>query len=344
MRMRALLASLAFLLAGCLAPPPVGLESDLGLRVFAGDESTANLVAGFADELAPRLRAELQDPGDEPLEIWVQEETRTKAWGPSWGHNAFYVPSDQRIHLATATVTGPPEMARLVLAHELVHAWHGATWSWLDGPLEEGLADTIALRVVPEAAARLRSQRLLALLPQGLDVELGFARGQPSVMSRIALMPSTSGAYDHRRALGSVALIDYGRAFLVVQHFEQQDRLAGLRQACLDADGEPLSLDEAARRAGLDLGEAALADWVPRHFDAEALRSALAEVAGDIGPQLARAFLAASPDPGALFDDLGMEFSVKGGTARVRGADVAGLREAFVHQRLKQTGKLPKGP
>jgi hypothetical protein len=341
----ALLLLLGFLVAGCLAPaPPVALQGREAL-VRARDEDTARHVAGLLDELVPRARAELHASADEPVEVWVQAPLAVYALidkkPPTDG---FYLYSQHRIHIRESRARGPEDVAGFLLAHELVHQLRDESWEPLVPALEEGLADTIALRLVPQAVPLVRAVRGLAALAatEGLPLRIAWHDVIPDTeavltieaLVQLTLTPEDVSLVDELLQAPDVPGVDYGRAFLIVQRLEELDGLAGLHAAAR-ADPRPdvLTLERAALMAGIPLEPEELSTWVVSRMDSATLGQLLAHQVDDVADELAQLLPPDDGDPRAEMLSLAPTFEVVGSSACVAATDVPGLLEAFVERR-----------
>jgi hypothetical protein len=158
------------------------------------------------------------------------------------------------------------------LAHELVHVMLGPEWSALPERMEEGLADWVAARAVPEGARGLRLNRLVgAYNLGGRELELRLRVRDP----RLPLLEASP--------LALVARVSTDRA---AQESQREYSLGFLLVSRLIAQGgveRVLELSRRARDEGLD--EAPLA-WFAEAagFDPEdpsAVRSAVARELGE---------------------------------------------------------------
>lgn len=157
-------------LSGCLAPQ-ASAEALHG-RVLAEDVEDARIVAAELDLLVPRIEALLPQLDARPVTVWIVDlETVRRLPGPALAV-AKADPEARRVFvcdLATRPFESEaigfgraPDVARRSdLAHELVHVMLGPGWSTLPGRVEEGLADWVATRTVPEGARGLRLNRLI---------------------------------------------------------------------------------------------------------------------------------------------------------------------------------------
>ncbi len=250
--------------AACLAPPPpIVVETAYG-DVRASSEDTAAQVAGMLEVLAPRVRAVLPGSQERPIDVWVQDELRVYRFNTRPDSvRGFTLLSREfearRIHLQR------DGQSPWYLAHELVHALIGDSWSPLPGILEEGLADVVAQELNREQRVHIRAHRLLnaSQFTGGLELVLGFRvpevvtgrvgagrPGVPDVRRRLVLRLSgeplgatvtdlleTDRAELHRR-WPDIPEAYYGLAWLVVSRIHERSGLEGLHALCLRATRE----------------------------------------------------------------------------------------------------------
>ena len=169
---RAAACALLLGLAGCLAhfPPrlPHAAESPWG-TVRAEDPAIASEMATLVDEIAPRIAPEVPGLDVRDLDVRVVRGFAD----PLWGGATFQMPGGYWMELPVGSL---PELARSTLAHELVHYWLGPDWDPLPAVLEEGLADLVAGRVVPEESAIERAGYAILLstaFSGGLELRVG---------------------------------------------------------------------------------------------------------------------------------------------------------------------------
>ncbi len=149
--MRAIPAAGLLLLAGCTTLPDVREVAAHGV-VMAPDRATATATARLWDDVAPRLEA--LDAGLElrPVQVWVFDDVEGESIYGGFDQRGGRILLDA--HRRHPTVT---------LAHELVHAYEPAAWERLPAVVREGLADWLASRAVPAAAAEIRASRAVSL-------------------------------------------------------------------------------------------------------------------------------------------------------------------------------------
>jgi len=330
---------------GCLASaPPVACQGREAL-VRARDEETARRVAGLLDELVPRARAELHASADQPVEVWVQAPLALYALidqqPPTDG---FYLPALGRIHVRESRAVGREDLATFILAHELVHQLRDESWEPLVPALEEGLADVIALRLVPQATSLVRALREPAALvaTEGLSLRIDWHHAildaeavfTIETVAQLTFEPEDVSLVDELLTGPGVSATDYGRAFLIVQRLEELDGLAGLHAAaCADPRPDVVTLEQAARMAGVPLEPAALRAWVVSRMDSATLGEILAHQVDDVADCLAQLLPPDDGDPRAEMLRLTPSFEIVGGAACVAATDVPGLLEAFVERR-----------
>ncbi len=271
-RLFATLTALALLLAsGCaVMPPDARFESREGV-VRADGDAQAEAVGRHLDALYPRVQELLPDTVRRDFEVWVQEEPKLYLFaGPSYEEaDGFWAEGPSRIHLRESAAS-----LERTLAHELVHASLGDSWSYLPGTLEEGLCDWVSAQLVPRGAAEMRAGRLSAasFATGGLefDVELSGPRQDGldvTVGARVLLTGDVSqelspeevfrvkaGLSTTRLPAGAKKAY-YGLSYLVVERVIERRGLNGLHGMCLQAERRGLDeipVDWLLRAAELD--------------------------------------------------------------------------------------------
>ena len=256
---------------GCQASPPhASFTGNAGL-VRAEVLGQAEAVAQLLDEIAPQVIEVLPDTVERDLEVWVQAAPALYRFSETTYEEAdgFWSEGHQRIHLRESAMSLPR-----TLAHELVHASLGETWSVLPGTIEEGLCDVVAARLCPREALDLRAGRLSAAafalgglelevelavdgeLPQGLSHESRLARRAAGLrvgcITRLRLLGEVTtgfGADDVFEIAAGLSTTDlptndkkalYGLSYLVVHRIVQRSGYRGLHALCLRADREGL--------------------------------------------------------------------------------------------------------
>ena len=169
--MKGILSLLALAVTACTNPPPFGSESSEG-QVFAWSENDARHVLSLASAHSDRI-AELLGVEPQPFVIWFERSELDRAGVRVWRDRSRRI-TKRRIEFQT-----DEEEAQLafIIAHELVH-WHvaGTVWDMVPLVIEEGMADYIALLLVPEwRAEREQLLRGRAREAQGVDWESLFA-------------------------------------------------------------------------------------------------------------------------------------------------------------------------
>jgi hypothetical protein len=274
----AICALVSLLASGCaVLPPDARYDSPAG-TVRAEEAEQAALVAAQLEELHPRVQELLPDTLQRDFEVWVQKEPRMYLFaGPSYEEaDGFWAEGPSRIHLRASAAS-----LERTLAHELVHASLGDSWSLLPGTLEEGLCDWVSAQLVPEGAAEMRAGRLSAasFATGGLefDVELSApatAGIELAVGARVLLTGgmvselTPEQVFEVRAGLSTTRLDSgakkafYGLSYLVVERIIDRRGITGLHGMCLQAEREGLDevpTDWLLRAAGLD--DAQTADW-----------------------------------------------------------------------------------
>lgn len=255
---------LAAILLPCLAaiscqvvPPPATFDGPSG-RVRAGAQEEAEAVHQLLEVLHPRILETLPDTVERRLEVWVQASPALYRFSEATSYDeadGFWSEGHGRIHLREAA--GNLERT---LAHELVHASLGESWSALPGTIEEGLCDVLATRLSPENAEEMRAGRLsaAAFATGGLELEVEVlfpGHDHPGgvrigCLSRVRLLGIVSNAlvpedvFEVEAGLSSTDIstdekkVFYGLSFVLVERIEARHGFEGLHQLCLRAREE----------------------------------------------------------------------------------------------------------
>jgi hypothetical protein len=183
------------------------------------------------DELTPQVRSLLVDCRTESPRVEVVDEDLDGRQAMSY---------DDRIVLGT----GARGKERSSLAHELVHWYAAGYWDALPHAIEEGLADLIAIRLVPTRAAEKRMQAHW-MVRGGIEGLWPILEPQ----ELLDLSCSDIGNLAYGPELSSV----YALGFVVAEAIG----IDGLRDLCLAArrNGlERLPAEELLRAASIDPG------------------------------------------------------------------------------------------
>jgi hypothetical protein len=361
-RPRAGWALAAVLLAGaCQVVPPAHRTAARSGVVRADSDERAVDVASMLDRLAPEVLARVPDSRARPLEVWVQESPALYRFSLSAYDDAdgFWAASPSRIHLREHA-----DNLERTLAHELVHASLGRSWSALPGTLEEGLCDALSAELCPSSAARMRAGRLSsAIFATGglvLDLELALpAKLHPlgvevAFHARLRLESDPPAEVDPLEVFHVAAGLSssdvpaeqkkayYGLSYLVVERILARHGVEGLHELCTEARREhrrEIPRERLLAAAGLEP-------------DAESLRAALLEA---VGPrelvELVRmhpGFLVETIEhfldpwlvtagPDALLAGLDAELAIADTETRITLLDVDELRQA-----LREAWTLPE--
>ncbi|NOT32256.1 MAG: hypothetical protein HOP15_17560 [Planctomycetes bacterium] len=292
----AILAS-ALLSAGCLAPPPpIVVETPYG-AVRAHSAGKAGEVAELLQRLAPEVKALLPGAQDRPIDVWVQDQLAVFMFHERpESVRGFTLLDDEfrakRIHLQEGG------QSPWYLAHELVHALIGPSWSPLPGILEEGLGDVIAEALNPEYQEHIRSHRLLnaSAFTGGLELEIIYREpgegpwrarpivsqsvrlqlGPPVAPGTLAALLGTPRSALHRR-WADIPESFYGISWLIVSRAVERIGFEGLHELCLRATREgrelmPIEWLETAAELRLDELDAR---FLAGCFDRPAMQTAL---------------------------------------------------------------------
>jgi len=226
-------------------------------------------VAGWLDQLLPRVRGRL--PATRPVEpaVWVQRELRLHEGrlSPHW-IDGFTTSSPDRIHLREEA-----DELEAVLCHELVHLALDDSWAPLPTVIEEGLCERIAIELTASRGARyFTSKRMVAAvylgmsdlllvrrfqLPDALEVRSVVMLSMQVEMSEKSAGPleclELSGGYSDIRD-GRIGAEHYGFGTWLVDRIIQRIGYGGLHDLCLRAteSGEDLvSPEQILAAAGL---------------------------------------------------------------------------------------------
>ncbi|HEX9793862.1 MAG TPA: hypothetical protein VGC54_07735 [Planctomycetota bacterium] len=188
----AVLAILAGMPAvGCSVAPPAVLVASENGEVRAENANTARQVADMLGKLLPRVRAALPGARTELPEIWVQTELKTHTNDRANDDSGGFTVLQSDLHPVRIHLRESGDDLEWALAHELVHFLMGPEWSTLPGALAEGLADHLAMEVLPLEVVRIRTNRLLlaSLWVRGVPFRLvstvPLEAGGPSDVLRI---------------------------------------------------------------------------------------------------------------------------------------------------------------
>ena len=249
----------ALLMGACLAPPPpIIVETPFG-DVRARSEKKASEVARMLEDLAPKVQRILPGSLDRTIDIWVQEELQVYRFrtrpesvrGFTLLSGEF---SAKRIHLQESG------QSPWYLAHELVHALIGPSWSPLPGVLEEGLGDVVAEQLNQNSQFHIRAHRLLnaSAFTDGLEFDVVYRVPDETVgvadwkaeQCRARMSLSEARSFQLVEELLETSRSDlhdrwheipesfYGFAWLVVSRIVEREGLEGLHDLCLKASAE----------------------------------------------------------------------------------------------------------
>ncbi len=328
-----------------------------GVVVRGANERETEEVAEMLARLEPQILALLPDTDLDGIEVWIQDEPHLYRFpqAASFDAEGLYSPAHHRILLSRQA----QDMER-VLAHELVHAALGSTWSRLPGTLEEGLCDAVASRLSSRDSARLRAGRLsgAALACGGLKLELEVHERDPVSQNlrlgwsaRITLTGpddthdgplevfEVSAGRSSTRLESSSKRTFYGLSFLVIERVVERHGFEGLAGLCAKAGEEGL------RKVPRSwLLEAAELDGDPRTWRAAAVQRMgaleLIELVrmypGFVADSLAQHIqsLELQGPPETWLDAIQADLSLVGGEASVRVTQLDFLREEVLTRLL----------
>ena len=168
-----LLAVAGLALAGCQAVPPPYAASHRYGTVRAASLEDATRVAGWVEELVPKVRGLLPETRSENFDVWVQEDLHYFRGQRLPEHITGFVyatGSWRRIHLRSDA-----PFPKNALCHELVHALLTDRWRTLPAVIEEGLCDFVARTLVADGGERARARRLIDAARYLGEVRLAIA-------------------------------------------------------------------------------------------------------------------------------------------------------------------------
>ncbi|MFT7671218.1 MAG: hypothetical protein ACI8X5_003935, partial [Planctomycetota bacterium] len=155
----------------CQAAAPIASYDGPGARVRATELEQAKEVSELFETLAPQVAELLPDTKCRANEVWIQEQPKLYLFSGETYNEAdgFWSEHHSRIHLRE-DASG----LERTLAHEIVHASLGESWSVLPGTIEEGLCDVVSVLLAPEDADSMRAGRLsaAAFATGGLELEI----------------------------------------------------------------------------------------------------------------------------------------------------------------------------
>ncbi|MCB9898757.1 MAG: hypothetical protein H6825_12200 [Planctomycetes bacterium] len=239
-------ALLLGLLAACAASEPeAAVDTPYG-TARAAQAGDAERLALMLLDLGPRVRALLPDTLDRPTEVWLDDFAGDVDLDERPGLVGFTTLGQGRIRIRADRLGLD---ADFVLAHELVHALLGESWAPLPAILKEGLCDTLAARLSPEAGARVRGVRLLSAGHGWAGMQVEISTFEPGLRTRRAeeLPFQDADAPPPFDALGvagaGIHLHDplehqdayYGYGMLVVERIVDRVGFSGLHELCLAA-------------------------------------------------------------------------------------------------------------
>jgi len=156
---RRIIVLLAAVTSACTAAPPE-FEYRTPTGIARSDDATvARQLATIADDLSAPVCAELGVDRTPPFVI--HHIPSHHAVGLLVARDDAGNVIDRRIHIGDESVA----QANFAIAHELVHWYASGPWERLPHALEEGLADWIALELVPEWR-EIREAELDAILAE----------------------------------------------------------------------------------------------------------------------------------------------------------------------------------
>lgn len=250
---------LSFAGTACQAVPPPSAHAGPSALVRAPAPEQAAEASAQLESLQPRILATLPDSRRRELEVWIQASPALYQHSASDYEEAdgFWSERYGRIHLREGA-----EDRERILAHELVHASLGESWTRLPGTVEEGLCDVVSGLLCPEQAPQMRAGRLSAAAfatgGMQLEVELAVPTAQHPLgvelgcVSRVRLLGSVlptldpGDVFEVEAGLSSTELpivekkVLYGLSYVLVERIVERSGFEGLHALCLRAEAEGL--------------------------------------------------------------------------------------------------------
>ncbi len=278
----ALSVAVSLSLSACASAPPVSYQSTRG-DIRAHDLASAEQTGAWLDDLQPVLESWIPDARTgRRFEVWRMADHEWPGPGilreqhPRYG---LCLSESGQIRIRDQlTIPHMEEIARApewrlrtkaVLAHELVHGLLGDSWRGLPLVVEEGLADYLAARAVPELAGAERTTGALPLLLFATDEPVrvfatASAGGHVGAASATFIRPDPLPSPDAFLSVGTRTSQRWsheaeraGRAlgFTIVDRITQRggiERLNELASAGCDSAEGITSLDALLDAAGID--------------------------------------------------------------------------------------------
>lgn len=240
--------ALSVLIAACLQAPAASVATAHGI-VRAPTDAQAEELAALVHELRPRVQALLPDSSNRLIDVWLDEALADRT-----------PPGETSIAASTNLAAGRIRISGeaqgidvdFLLAHEMVHALMGESWSSLPAIMKEGLCDAVACRLVPDAAPLARALRMFGARFAFGGQELLLSCTEPSFGGRWTTRILISGPEIGRRgpleviteAGHGVRLHDdlqdedvlYGYGLLLVERTIGRIGISGLHELCLRAN------------------------------------------------------------------------------------------------------------
>lgn len=347
-----LLVCLAVLTA-CQSAPRARVEAG-GVEFRAERLEDAERVSSAYLRLAPRIGELLPDAQLPGISVWVQPLPTLYEFPRTTMPEAdgFYAPEHRRIHLRESA----PDIER-TLAHELVHAALGPSWSVLPGTIEEGLCDAISAELVPGSRARLRAGRYCAAAfglgglrldltiradgsasADGIDRELHarvrFDGEQRESVDPMRVFDARAGSYSARLSVSRKKAL-YGYADLLVDRILERRGYRGLHTIALAASERGLEQVPAAWLLAAAQLTPDTDSW--QRAILEALGPAELEELVRMQPMLLGEMLVdflrplvAGRDPGQLLDATHISIATAAGAARMELLSIPEFRRAVL--------------
>ncbi len=257
-RLPALAAGILSASLACTSPgPPESVVTAHGI-VRGGDRARTLEVAGWLEEVYPRVVALLPGARPQPAEVWLMPSLPDQATSRGGGLAEGVTWFDWEDNPARIQLLAEGRNLRFILSHELAHALLGPSWRTIPGALAEGMSDLLAAWINPDLAPAIRADRLVraSAYTGGLRLRLvgNLGRlhpGRPGPLETGTwLLVSTTGStpameLEELLALGfsdlntrrrSESLPDYyGVGFVLATRIAERQGLEGILALCTRA-------------------------------------------------------------------------------------------------------------
>ena len=342
----------------CRSAPPAVVSTPYG-DARAETKGRARKLAVLLRQLAPRVAETLPDTRGWPDEVWLSDFADLPDVARRHDVVGLTELGARRVRVRDDRLGRD---ADFVLTHELVHALLGESWDPLPALMKEGLCDSVASRLAPDAAVRVRAVRLVdaSFSDPGMALELWYS--EPGLATRTSIPIPTAGV----RRLDPVTALEvggnglhgetpgrdesalYGYGLLLTDRIVDHMGFDGLHDLCVRAraaghDVVPAPWLLAA--AGLDARPATWRAALLGALEAPELAAQAELLQADISGFLVHTFRNRYPGlTGEDFLDRSLPtLGWQGGDTRVAVAMVDGLRSDIVDG-WRRSGPRPLGP